>query len=221
MTGGPTRLDHDWARRATQLLVGLLLFSFSMALMVRAGLGAMPWDVLHQGLALRSGVSFGLAVLAVTVLVLMGWILIRQRPGIGTVANLAVIAASVDWFLTLIPAAPDTAAAVGYLAAGIALNAIATAAYIGARLGPGPRDGLMTGIVARSGRPVWLVRTTIEVAVVATGWLLGGTFGVGTLAYAALIGPLVQPLLPRFRLPSGPAEAIAAENPTAVSTIRA
>lgn len=196
-SAGPLR----WWRRPGQLLIGLTLYALSMALLLHAGLGAMPWDVLQQGVVRRTGASFGLVTLVVGVVVLLGWIPLRQRPGIGTVANVVVISALVDPMLALVPQPSGLVSRIGFLALGIGVNALATACYIGARLGPGPRDGLMTGLVARTGGSVRLVRTSIEVVVVGVGWVLGGTLGVGTLAYALGVGPLVQPLLRRLSLP--------------------
>ncbi len=185
-------------RRLVQLYLGLALYGLSMALLVRAGLGVMPWDVLHQGIARSLGGSLGLVSAVVGALVLLLWIPLRQRPGVGTVSNVVVIGLSVDAALAVIPSVDAMAVRVLLVPAGIVLNAVATAAYIGVRLGPGPRDGLMTGLVARTGGSVRLVRTGIEVVVVATGWLLGGTLGLATVLYAVAIGPLVQPLLPRL-----------------------
>ena len=192
-------------RRTGQLLVGLVLYTASMAMLVDAGLGSMPWDVLTQGIVRRTHLSFGTVTLLVGIVVLACWVPLRQRPGVGTVANVVVISVLADPFLALLAELPDTiglriALAVG----GIVLNGLATGLYVGARLGPGPRDGLMTGLVRRSGRSVRLVRTTIEVVVVSVGWLLGGTVGVATLAYALAIGPLVHLFLARLTVPEGP-----------------
>ena len=187
-------------RRLLQLYVGLALYGLSMALMVRSALGVMPWDVLHQGLARRLGWSMGTVVLLVGVLVLLAWIPLRQRPGLGTVSNAIVVGLVLDAALAVLPAPDGLPARVAFLATGVLLNAVATAAYIGVHLGPGPRDGLMTGLVGRTGRSVRLVRTGVEVVVVVTGWLLGGTLGVGTVVYALAIGPLVQVFLPRLSL---------------------
>jgi uncharacterized membrane protein YczE len=202
-------------RRALQLLAGLVLYAVSISLLVRAGLGNMPWDVLSQGVSRRVGWSFGTVTLVLSALVLLAWIPLRQRPGVGTVANVLVIGLLVDPILALLARLPDPLglpAAAGLTVAGIVLNGLATASYIGARLGPGPRDGLMTGIVARTGWSVRLVRSGIEGAVVLTGWLLGGTVGVGTLAYALAIGPLVHLLLPRFTV--GPPRVVVAAEAT-------
>jgi uncharacterized membrane protein YczE len=174
-----------------------------MALLVRSRLGVMPWDVLHQGLARHLGWSLGTVTIAVGALVLLAWIPLRQRPGIGTVSNVVLIGVAVDGTLAVLPAPSQLAVRVGFVVAGVLLNAVATAAYIGVHLGPGPRDGLMTGLVRRTGGSVRLVRTSIEVAVVLGGWLLGGTLGVATVVYALSIGPLVQVLLPKLSLSPG------------------
>lgn len=194
-------------RRATQLALGLGLYAASIAALVRSGLGNMPWDVLGQGVSLRMGISLGTATLGLSVLVLLCWIPLRQRPGVGTVANVLVIGLLVDPFLALLGRLPDPLplpGAIGLAVGGVLLNGVATALYIGARLGPGPRDGLMTGLVARTGRSVRLVRSAIEITVVLTGWALGGTVGLATAAYALAIGPLVHLLLPRLTVPQGP-----------------
>lgn len=189
-----------------QLLAGLWLYGLSLALVVEAGLGVAPWDVLHQGLARVTGLSIGTWVVLVSVLVLLLWIPLRQRPGVGTVLNAVLIGVSLDVWLALLPDLDALPVRVAALVTGVGLNAVATAAYIGARLGPGPRDGLMTGIAAR-GHSVRAVRTGIEVAALTTGWLLGGTVGVGTLVYALGIGPLVHPLLPALVVPERAAGA--------------
>jgi uncharacterized membrane protein YczE len=188
-------------RRVTQLYAGLVLYGFSLALMVRAELGLDPWDVFHQGVARQLGWTFGTVVNVTGALVLLLWIPIRQRPGLGTVSNVFVVGSSADLSLALIPRAEDLGVRAALLACAVVLNAVATAAYIGARFGPGPRDGLMTGLVAWTGRSVRAVRTAIEVTVLAAGWALGGSVGVGTVAYALLIGPLVQPLLRALTVP--------------------
>lgn len=197
-------LDVRPTRRLVQLYAGLVLYGVSMALLVRSGLGVMPWDVLHQGLARQLGWSLGVVTIVVGALVLLAWIPLRERPGLGTVSNVVVIGLALDVALAVLPEPSSLPVRVALVPAGILLNAVATAAYIGVHLGPGPRDGLMTGLVRRTGRSVRLVRTSIEVTVVALGWLLGGTLGVATVLYALAIGPLVHALLPRLavRLPA-------------------
>ncbi|WP_231575571.1 YczE/YyaS/YitT family protein [Mycolicibacterium llatzerense] len=166
-----------------------------MALFVRAGLGLDPWDVFHQGLAKHTGLTIGGATALVGVVVLLGWIPLRNRPGVGTVANVIVISITVDAALAVMPQPATLPVRTVMMVGAVVLNAVSTVMYIGAGMGPGPRDGLMTGLVARTGWSVRLVRTGIEVTVLATGWLLGGTVGVGTVVYALGIGPLVQLVL--------------------------
>jgi uncharacterized membrane protein YczE len=199
---------HRPARRLGQLYAGLVLYGVSMALQIRAGLGLDPWDVFHQGVAEHTGLSFGSVVIVTGVVVLLAWVPLRQRPGIGTVSNVIVIGIAVDVALALLPAAGSDPVALAMLLAGVGLNGVASGAYIGAGLGPGPRDGLMTGLVARTGGSIRVVRTSIEVAVLAVGAALGGTVGLGTVLYAFSIGPLVHVLLPRMTIPQ-PASAVA------------
>ena len=187
-------------RRLIQLFAGLFLYGLSIALIVRADLGLDPWDVLNQGVFERfakpAGINFGLVVNLIGMAVLLLWIPLRQKPGIGTVANVLVIGTVANVGLGWIPSDLGLPLRAGLLIAGIVLNGVASGAYIGAGLGPGPRDGLMTGIIARTGCPVKWVRTAIELSVIAVGWLLGGSVGVGTLLYALTIGPLVHIFLP-------------------------
>jgi uncharacterized membrane protein YczE len=192
---------HRPVRRLAQLYAGLVLYGASMALQIRAGLGLDPWDVFHQGVADRTGLSFGTVVILTGAVVLLGWVPLRQRPGVGTISNVLVIGLAVDATLALLPGAGSTPVAVAMLLAGVGLNGVASGAYIGAGLGPGPRDGLMTGLVRRTGGSVRAVRMTIEVSVLAAGAALGGTVGVGTVVYALSIGPLVHVLLPRLTVP--------------------
>ncbi|MFJ6168950.1 YitT family protein [Micromonospora orduensis] len=195
-------LRHRPARRLSQLYVGLVLYGVSMALMVRSDLGLDPWDVFHQGLAERTGLSFGTVTIGVGALVLLLWIPLRQRPGLGTVSNVVVIGLVVDATLAVLPTGGPLGVRIALLVTGIVANGAATGLYLGAQLGPGPRDGLMTGFVARRpGLSVRLVRTVIEVTVLALGWLLGGTVGVGTVAYALAIGPLAHLFIPVFAVP--------------------
>ncbi|WP_420123673.1 YczE/YyaS/YitT family protein [Nakamurella sp.] len=191
-------------RRFAQLLAGLVLYGFTMGLMVRAVLGLDPWDVFHQGLTALVNrwipLSYGAVITIVSVLVLLLWIPLRQRPGIGTVANAAIIGFTVDLTLWVIPPVDDLTLRIGLLVVSVAGNALAGALYIGAGLGPGPRDGLMTGLVARGIGSVRVVRTAIEVTVLGVGWVLGGVVGVGTVVYALAIGPLLHVLLPRLQV---------------------
>jgi uncharacterized membrane protein YczE len=197
-------------RRLAQLYAGLVLYGASMALQIRAGLGLDPWDVFHQGVAQRTGLSFGTVVIVTGAIVLLAWIPLRQRPGFGTVSNVFVIGIAVDATLAVLPRAGSAPVAVGLLLAGVGLNGVAGGAYIGAGLGPGPRDGLMTGLVRRTRRSIRAVRTTIEVTVLVAGAALGGTVGVGTVVYALSIGPLVHLLLPRLTVAVPEAETTAA-----------
>ncbi|QFZ23640.1 membrane protein YczE [Saccharothrix syringae] len=194
LTQVPVRVSP--LRRLPQLLAGLWLYGASMALQIRAALGLDPWDVLHEGLTRITGLSFGTVTAAVGLLVLLCWIPLGQRPGVGTVANVVVIGVAVDVTLALLPSPADLLPRALFLTAGIVLNGLAAAVYIGARLGPGPRDGLTTGFCARTGTSLRLVRTVVELAVLLAGWSLGGTIGVGTVLYAVAIGPLTQAFLP-------------------------
>lgn len=186
------------SNRLGRLYCGLVLFGVSLTLMLRADLGLGPWDVLHQGISDRTGVSIGLIANLVAVAVLLLWIPLRQRPGLGTISNVIVVGLVTDATLALTGPVHGLAARIGLLVAGIVANAVATGLYVGAGLGPGPRDGLMTGLAAR-GHSLRLVRTLIEMTVLGAGWLLGGTVGLGTLAYALAIGPLVGWFMPRLK----------------------
>ncbi|WP_377643658.1 YitT family protein [Oryzobacter terrae] len=183
-------------RRLTQLFVGLGLFGVTMALMLRAGLGLEPWGVFTYGLIQHVPMSYGQMVVASSFVILLLWIPLRQWPGLGTVANALVIGVATDLTLGVVPEVEGLGWRVLVMLVAVVGNGIAGAMYIGSQLGPGPRDGLMTGLTRRTGRSVRLVRTSIEVTVVVVGWLLGGVLGVGTLVYALLIGPVVQLFLP-------------------------
>ncbi|WP_369198642.1 membrane protein YczE [Streptomyces djakartensis] len=191
-------------RRLVQLYAGLALYGASSALLVRSGLGLEPWNVLHQGLAELTGLSIGVVLTIVGAAVLLAWIPLRQRPGLGTVSNVLVIGMAMDATLALVPDAHGWPLRVGLMVGGIVLNGAATGLYIAARFGPGPRDGLMTGLHQRTGVSIRLVRTGIELTVVATGFALGGTVGIGTLLYAVAIGPLAQVFLRMFAVPAAP-----------------
>ncbi|WP_328869961.1 hypothetical protein OHT76_07530 [Streptomyces sp. NBC_00287] len=191
-------------RRLIQLYVGLALYGASSALLVEAGLGLEPWNVLHQGLAELTGLTIGVVSIIVGAAVLLLWIPLRQRPGLGTVSNVFVVGIAMDGTLAALPEAHTLAVRIPLLVAGIVLNGVATGLYIAARFGPGPRDGLMTGLHRRTGRSIRLMRTAVELAVVISGFLLGGTIGVGTLLYALAIGPLAQLFLRVFAVPAAP-----------------
>jgi uncharacterized membrane protein YczE len=183
------------ARRLLQLYAGLVLYGVSASMILLAGLGNDPWDVLHQGLSRQTGIGTGTWVSIVGAIVLLGWIPLRQRPGLGTLSNVVVLGVVVEVMLAAFPPAHGTALRVGLMLAGIGLNGVAIGLYIGARFGPGPRDGLMTGLAAR-GHSLRVVRTGIEITVLALGAALGGTVGIGTVLYAVAIGPLAHVLIP-------------------------
>jgi uncharacterized membrane protein YczE len=196
-----------WTRRIAQLLGGLFLYGAGIALMVRAEIGVAPWDVLTQGISKQTGLPFGLITNLVGVLVLLLWIPIRQKPGVGTVANVLLIGPSAQLVLWLVPEQTELWVRIPLFIAGLLTVGVATGLYIGARLGPGPRDGLMTGLHARTRWPIWIVRTIIEVTVLTIGWILGGNVGIGTLAFALLIGPIANVTLPLLRVPEPVAPA--------------
>jgi uncharacterized membrane protein YczE len=206
-------------RRFVQLIIGLLLYGFTMGMMVRAVLGLDPWDVFHQGLTALIDrwipLSYGTVITIVSVFVLLLWIPLRQRPGIGTVANAAIIGFTTDATLRVLPEFSNLTVRIVVLALAIVGNALAGALYIGAGLGPGPRDGLMTGLVARGVGSIRLVRTSIELSVLGIGWVLGGVVGVGTVVYALAIGPLLHLMLPRLEVRS---PALAAVSPPGAAT---
>jgi uncharacterized membrane protein YczE len=188
------------ARRLVQLFAGLTLFGVSDAMLILAGLGLDPWDVFHQGLSRRIGLGVGTSAIIAGAAVLLLWIPLRQRPGVGTLCNVVVVGAVIDLVVAIVPAPHAIVVRVVVLVAAVFLNGVATGAYIGAGLGPGPRDGLMTGWAAR-GHSIRVVRTTIELTVFATGWALGGTVGVGTVLYALAIGPLAHRFIPLLAIP--------------------
>lgn len=202
-----------WLRRGLQLGIGLVAYGVAIGIMLRAGIGVAPWDVLSQGVAKLTGLPFGIVTVLIGGIVLLLWIPIRQRPGVGTVLNILVIGPAAELGLWLVPQQTEPWMQAVVFAGGLALLALATGLYVGARLGPGPRDGLMTGIHARFGWPIWLVRTGIEVTVLVIGFLLGGQVGIGTLAFALLVGPMVGVTLPLLRVPepTRPAPASAEE----------
>jgi uncharacterized membrane protein YczE len=185
-------------RRLVQLYAGLLLYGFSIALMVRSDLGLAPWDVLHSGLTKWFPIDIGQALVIVSFLVMIAWVPLREMPGIGTISNAILIGASTDAFLAVLPDAHAVTLRVLFLVAGVGLQGMATAAYIGAQFGRGPRDGLMTGLARRTGHSLRLVRTAMELTVLVLGLLLGGVAGIGTIVYALGIGPLSQSMLPHL-----------------------
>ncbi|THG29558.1 YczE/YyaS/YitT family protein [Naasia lichenicola] len=191
------------ASRYGRLLVGLALYGFADALMVQAALGIGPWDVLAQGVSLRSGLLFGLVTNIIGLLVLLIWIPLRQRPGIGTLLNVLLVGTFQQLTIWLVPTPDGLLARILLFAAGLLLLAIATGIYVGAALGAGPRDGLMTGLHSRLGWPIWVGRTVVELVVLAAGWLLGGNVGLGTVAFALLAGPLCQLTIPLLASRSG------------------
>jgi uncharacterized membrane protein YczE len=188
-------------RRLTQLYVGLVLYGVSGSFILLSGLGNDPWDVFHQGLSRQTGIGTGWWVCIVGALVLLLWIPLRQKPGLGTVSNVIIIGVAVVIMLALFDQPAALAERIALLVAGVVLNGVATGMYIGARFGPGPRDGLMTGLASR-GHSIRVVRTGIEISVLVAGALLGGTVGIGTLVYAVSIGPLAHVFVPAFTVRS-------------------
>ncbi|MFB4318623.1 YitT family protein [Actinomadura sp. 21ATH] len=211
------------ARRLFQLYAGLALYGLGIALQVSSTLGNDPWDVFHEGLARRFGLSIGLWIIIAGAVVMLAWIPLRQRPGLGTISNVLLVGAFADLFLWLLPDPGSTGVRWAYLVTAVLAGGIATGCYIGAGLGPGPRDGLMTGLAAR-GHSIRVVRTGIELAVLAVGWLLGGTVGVGTVLYALAIGPLAHVFLPMLEIkkpepePEAAPEASPAPEPEPAAT---
>ncbi|MEY9927723.1 putative membrane protein YczE [Catenulispora sp. GP43] len=183
------------ARRMVQLQLGLILYGVSDGMILMSGLGANPWDVFHQGLARHIGLPVGTTVILVGAVVMLAWIPIRQKPGFGTLSNVVVVGLAMDGAMAWLPTPHAWWLRWGEMLAGIVLNGVATGSYIGAGMGPGPRDGVMTGYAAR-GHSIRVVRTSMELTVLAAGWLLGGTVGIGTAAYALLIGPLAHRFIP-------------------------
>jgi uncharacterized membrane protein YczE len=191
-------------RRLVQLAIGLWLYGLSGALQVQAALGLDPWDVLHQGIARRIHLEIGTVVILVGAVVLLLWIPLRQRPGLGTISNVALVGISMNVGIAVLPHAPAMPWRIAELLGGIVLCGVATGMYIGADFGAGPRDGLMTGLAGRTGRSIRLVRTSLEASVLLLGWLLGGQVGIGTVLFAVAIGPLAQVFLPVFAIGATP-----------------
>ncbi|WP_233197649.1 YitT family protein [Cryobacterium sp. Y57] len=201
-------------RRLIQLLIGLFLYGIGIALIVRAGIGVAPWDVLTQGIDNHTQLGFGLITILLSGVVLLLWIPIRQKPGAGTLLNAVLVGPAADVGLWLIPANLDLWARIVLFAIGLLTVAVATGLYIGAHFGPGPRDGLMTGLHKRTGWKIWIVRTGIEVIVLGIGWALGGNVGIGTALFAVLIGPLCQRTIPLFAIK----RAVRAADPAPATT---
>jgi uncharacterized membrane protein YczE len=186
--------------RVPRLVAGLVLCGLGIAFMVAADLGLAPWSVLDQGISKHTGIPIGTVSIIVGALVLAAWIPLRERPGLGTVLNVLLIGTTIDLALLVLDTPASLAGRLGYLAIGVFLWGPGTGLYIGAGLGPGPRDGLMTGLAARGVGSIRLVRTGIELTALAVGMALGGSVGLGTLAFAFTIGPNVQLFLPRLTL---------------------
>jgi uncharacterized membrane protein YczE len=199
----------------TQLLVGLFLYGIAISAMVQAGVGLGPWDVLAQGLSMHTGIPFGIVTNIVGLFVLLLWIPLRQKLGFGTILNALLIGPAAQLGLAIIPVPTVLWLQILLYTGGLILLALATGLYIGAHFGPGPRDGLMTGLHARTGRPIWMVRTAIEVTVLIIGWVLGGNVGFGTLAFALLVGTLIHWAMPLFaiRLPDAAAQGTPTAQP--------
>jgi uncharacterized membrane protein YczE len=190
------------ARRVTQLAFGLFLYGFAIALMIRAEIGVAPWDVLGQGVSLTTGIPFGFVTNIIGLIVLLLWIPIRQKPGVGTVFNVALVGPSAQVALWILPEVEGLFLRILLFVAGLLLLGVATGLYLGARFGPGPRDGLMTGIHRKFGGKIWIVRSSIELVVLTIGAVLGGNLGWGTLAFALLIGPIVHFTIPLLMVPA-------------------
>jgi uncharacterized membrane protein YczE len=202
--------------RLVILYVGLVLFGVSMAMLVEARLGLIPWDVLHQGIARHTGWSLGATVILVGAVVLLLWIPLRERPGFGTLSNVVVIGLALDQTVRLLPTPSGLTGRIALVSVGIALNAFATLLYLKARMGAGPRDGLLTGLLRLTRVPAGVLKVAIEVCVVVVGWVLGGTVGIGTIAFALSVGPMIQllsALVPALALPERPPAPVLSAKP--------
>lgn len=206
-------MNRAFLFRLLQLLMGLALYGIAVGLMVRAAVGLDPWDTFAQGIATKSGLSFGLVTNLVGAAVLLLWIPLRQRPGLGTLLNVLTVGTMAQVAIDLVPTPDGPLPQWALFMAGVVLLAIATGIYVGAGMGPGPRDGLMTGLSKRLGWPIWVSRTLIEGSVLLLGWLLGGNIGWGTVVFAVLIGPLCHVTIPLFArlVPARPAAVQPAE----------
>lgn len=199
------------AWRLPQLAIGLFLFGFALAMMIEAALGLPPWDVLHQGLTHYLPLSIGVVAILTGLLLLLSWIPLRQWPGLGTICNAVLVGVAMNIGLWILPTPEALPVRIAFVVGGIVLNGFGAAVYLGAQFGPGPRDGLMTGLVRLTGRPIWMVRTSIEAVVVIIGFLLGGNLWIGTIAYAVSIGPVMQFFLPLVTVALPDAERTRAE----------
>jgi uncharacterized membrane protein YczE len=195
----PPMATDRLVERITRCVIGLALFGIGVSLIIEARIGLPPWDVFHQGVAQRIDRSIGTVIIATGVALMLLWIPLRQRPGIGTVLNAVEIGLVANVAIELLPQPTTLVVQVPMMFSGVVVTAIGSGLYIGSGLGPGPRDGLMTGLAAR-GMQLRVARTGIEITVLIVGWLLGGQVGVGTVAFAVLIGPLVQVFLPRLAM---------------------
>ncbi|MDH6278582.1 putative membrane protein YczE [Aurantimicrobium minutum] len=187
-------------KRVILVEIGLIVCGLAFAIMLRAAIGLDPWDAFHQGISFLTGVSIGTVVVIVGFAVMFLWIFLKQKLGLGTIMNAITIGISINVFYAWIPTASNFLFGVVYFVVGIFINGVGISMYVGGGLGPGPRDGLMTGLVKRTGKPLWLIRTAIEVVVLGLGWAFGGTIGLGTVLYAFTIGPVVHVMLPWFNL---------------------
>jgi uncharacterized membrane protein YczE len=187
-------------KRIILVEIGLIVCGLAFAIMLRAAIGLDPWDAFHQGISFLTGVSIGTVVVIVGFAVMFLWIFLKQKLGLGTIMNAITIGIAINVFYAWIPTASNYLIGVLYFVVGILINGIGISMYVGGGLGPGPRDGLMTGLVRRTGKPLWLIRTAIEVVVLGLGWAFGGTIGLGTVLYAFTIGPVVHVMLPWFNL---------------------
>ena len=187
-------------KRIILVEIGLIVCGLAFAIMLRAAIGLDPWDAFHQGISFLTGVSIGTVVVIVGFAVMFLWIFLKQKLGLGTIMNAITIGIAINVFYAWIPTASNYLIGVVYFVVGILINGIGISMYVGGGLGPGPRDGLMTGLVKRTGKPLWLIRTSIEVVVLGLGWAFGGTIGLGTVLYAFTIGPVVHVMLPWFNL---------------------
>lgn len=187
-------------KRIILVEIGLIVCGLAFAIMLRAAIGLDPWDAFHQGISFITGVSIGTVVVIVGFAVMFLWIFLKQKLGLGTIMNAITIGIAINVFYAWIPTASNYLIGVVYFLVGILINGLGISMYVGGGLGPGPRDGLMTGLVKRTGKPLWLIRTAIEVVVLGLGWAFGGTIGLGTVLYAFTIGPVVHVMLPWFNL---------------------